>query len=463
MAYKTINPYTNEVVESFPTATDEEIKAAIGKAHEAFLSWRESSFEQRSELMQNTADILRSKQDEFAGLITLEMGKLLAEAKAEIELSARIAEYYANRAADLLAPRFIKAQNFPDDAVALVNDPLGVLFMVEPWNFPFYQIIRVAAPQLSAGNTLVMKHASNVPQCAAAFEKIFQEAGAPEGLFQNIYASHEHSDMIINDPRVRGVALTGSEAAGASVAATASKALKKSTLELGGADAFIVLEDAEVEKAASWAAFGRHWNAGQVCCSSKRLIVVDSIYDQFMEAYRNEVAKFKAGDPRDPETTLAPLSSQSAADLLSRQVDEAVQHGASVEFVGSSVPTQGCFFQPAFLTNISEDNPAFYQEFFGPVSQIYRVADEQEAIRIANDSPFGLGGSVFTQDIERGRKVARKLETGMVYINQPTKVEADIPFGGVKRSGFGHELIDLGLFEFVNQKVVAVADIDGTF
>jgi succinate-semialdehyde dehydrogenase/glutarate-semialdehyde dehydrogenase len=463
MAYQTINPYTDEVVKSFPTATDDEIEAAIDRAHEAFLSWRETSFEQRAKIMQNTADILREKQDEFAELITLEMGKLLAEAKAEVELSAKIAEYYANRAADLLAPRFIQSKDFPDDAVALVNDPLGVILMVEPWNFPFYQIIRVAAPQLSAGNTLVMKHASNVPQCAAAFEQVFKDAGAPDGVFQNLYASHEHSNLVINDPRIRGVALTGSEAAGASIASVAAKALKKSTLELGGADAFIVLEDADVEKAASWAAFGRHWNAGQVCCSSKRLIVVDAVYDRFIDTYRSKVAALKAGDPRDPQTTLAPLSSKAAVDLLSRQVDEAVRNGASAERIEISEPTHGCFFQPIILTGITTENPAFYEEFFGPVSQIYRVADEQEAIDIANGSPFGLGGSVFTQDIERGRKVARKLETGMVYINQPTKVAADIPFGGVKRSGYGHELIDLGLFEFVNQKVIAVADIDGPF
>lgn len=463
MAYQTINPYTNEVVASFPTATDDEIIAAIAKAHEAFLSWRETSFGRRAELMGNTADILRERQDEYAELITLEMGKLLSEAKAEVELSAKIAEYYANRAADLLAPRFIKAQNFPDDAVALVNDPLGVLFMVEPWNFPFYQIIRVAAPQLSAGNTLVMKHASNVPQCAAAFEKIFVDAGAPEGIFQNLYASHSQSQLIIDNPHIRGVALTGSEPAGASVASAAANALKKSTLELGGADAFIVLEDAEIEKAATWATFGRHWNAGQVCCSSKRLIIVDEVYDRFMQVYRDAVARLKAGDPRDPETTLAPLSSKSAVELLSHQLDEAIQNGASAESVGVPVPTQGCFFQPTILTGITKENPAFSQEFFGPVSHVYHVADEQDAIDIANDSPFGLGGSVFTQDIERGRQVARRLDTGMVFINQPTKVEADVPFGGVKHSGYGHELIDLGLFEFVNQKVVAVSDIDGPF
>jgi succinate-semialdehyde dehydrogenase/glutarate-semialdehyde dehydrogenase len=308
-----------------------------------------------------------------------------------------------------------------------------------------------------------MKDASNSPQCAAAFEEIFKEAGAPKGVFRNLFISHDQSDRIIANPLIRGVALTGSEKAGAAVAEAAARSLKKSTLELGGSDAFIVLEDADVQKAASWAAIGRNWNAGQVCVSSKRLIVTDAVYDEFLEAYRSHVAQLRAGDPRDPSTTLAPLSSASAVRLLTKQVDEAVAHGATLEYLGSSVPEEGFFFQPAILTNVTKDNPAYSQEFFGPVAQLFRVADEQAAIELANDSPFGLGGSVFTRDIERGRQVARRLDTGMVYINQPTKVAADIPFGGVKHSGYGHELIDLGIHEFVNQKVVCVADIDGKF
>ena len=463
MAYKTINPYTGKELKSFPTATDEEVDQAIEDAHKAFLSWRESSFKERADLMRGVARILRERKEEYASLITLEMGKLLSEARGEVELSAQIAQYYADYAADELAPRVLASKDFAEGAVQLVNDPLGVLFIVEPWNFPFYQIIRVAAPQLSAGNTIVMKDASNIPQCAAAFEEIFKEAGAPKGVFRNLYISHDQSDRIIANPLIRGVALTGSEKAGAAVAEAAARSLKKSTLELGGSDAFIVLEDADVQKAASWAAIGRNWNAGQVCVSSKRLIVTDAVYDEFLEAYRSHVAQLRAGDPRDPSTTLAPLSSASAVRLLTKQVDEAVAHGATLEYLGSSVPEEGFFFQPAILTNVTKDNPAYSQEFFGPVAQLFRVADEQAAIELANDSPFGLGGSVFTRDIERGRQVARRLDTGMVYINQPTKVAADIPFGGVKHSGYGHELIDLGIHEFVNQKVVGVADIDGKF
>jgi succinate-semialdehyde dehydrogenase/glutarate-semialdehyde dehydrogenase len=463
MAYKTISPYTGKEVKSFPTATDFEVDAALAKAQTAFESWRTSSFAERADVMSNVAKILRENADEYARLISLEMGKLLSEAQAEVELSAQISEYYAEHAAEQLAPRVLAPKGYPEGSVQLVSDPLGVLYIVEPWNFPFYQIIRVSAPQLSAGNVIVMKHASNVPQCAAAFEEIFRKAGAPEGTFQNLYLSHEQSDHVIVDPRVRGVALTGSERAGAQVAAAAGKALKKSTLELGGSDAFIVLDDADVKKAAKWAAFGRNWNAGQVCVSSKRLIVADSVYDEFVETYRELASELVAGDPTDPTTTLAPLSSREAVDRLQKQLDEAVAHGAKAEKLGKPVPEEGFFFQPMMVTDIAEDNPAYQAEFFGPIAQVYRVPDEATAIKLANDSPYGLGGSVFTKDVERGRRVARQLDTGMVFINQPTKVAADIPFGGVKRSGYGHELIDLGIHEFVNQKVVGVCDIDGTF
>ena len=463
MAYATINPFTNKVVKTYPTATDEDITAAIARAHETFLTWRKTPYEERSALLSRVAAILRERKTEFAGVLTLEMGKVLREAEAEVELSAKIAEYYADYGAELLLPRVIPSKGYKPGDVELVSQPLGVLFTVEPWNFPYYQIVRVAAPQIFAGNTVLLKHASNVPQSAATFEAIMKEAGAPEGLFTNLYASHAQTELIINDPRVRGVALTGSEDAGAAIAALASKALKKSTLELGGSDAFIILDDADVDKAADWAVVGRHWNAGQVCVSSKRIIVDDSVYDRFVQRYREGVAALKAGDPLDPATTLAPLSSQGAADQLAAQVKEAVEHGARAETLGAPVPAAGAFFQPTILTNVDRDNPAYTQEFFGPVTQLFRVRGEEEAINIANDSPYGLGGSVFTQDERRGRRVAAEIDTGMVYINQPTKVAADIPFGGVKHSGYGHELIDLGIHEFVNQKVVAVADIDGEF
>lgn len=463
MAYTTTYPYTGEVLKTFPTASDDEVAQAIGAAHKAFLTWRDTPFATRGAILQKAADLLRQGADDYAKLLTLEMGKLFAEAKAEVELSAKIFEYYVHNAERLLRPEKLVVADPAEGEAEIVCDPLGVLLAIEPWNFPYYQIARIIAPQLSAGNTMLLKHASNVPQCAAAFERLMREAGLPDGAFINLYATRSQVEMIINDPRVHGVALTGSEDAGAVVAAQAGKALKKSTMELGGADAFIVLADADLEKTVKWAVFGRHWNGGQVCVSSKRMIIVDEIYDEFLARYREGVAALKAGDPFDPETTLAPLSSQGAADDIRKKVQLAVAQGATAEEVGPPVPNQGAFAQPTILTDIGEDNPARYWEFFGPVSMLFRAKDEADAVRIANDSPFGLGGSVFTSDTKHGVEVAKKISTGMVFVNHPTKVEADLPFGGVRRSGYGRELLGLGLKEFVNHKLIDVVDIDARF
>jgi succinate-semialdehyde dehydrogenase/glutarate-semialdehyde dehydrogenase len=310
---------------------------------------------------------------------------------------------------------------------------------------------------------MILKHASNVPQCAAAMERLLHEAGLPDGAFKNLYATRGQTETIISDPRVQGVALTGSEGAGAIVAGQAGKALKKSTMELGGADAFIVLADADIEKTAKWAVFGRHWNGGQVCCSSKRMIIVDEVYDEFVESYRAGVAQLRAGDPLDAETSYPPLSSQGAADDLKQQLSEAIGHGATAEEIDIPLPNHGSFVTPTILTNVDENNPVRRWEFFGPVSMLFRVKDEEEAIRIANDSPYGLGGSVFTSDRAKGIELARKMTTGMVYINHPTMVKADLPFGGVGLSGYGRELLDLGLKEFVNHKLIDVVDIDAPF
>lgn len=463
MAYATVNPYTGETVTTFETATPEQVEEAIAKADGAFHAWSKVDSVGRATVLQKAADILREDSRTYAEILTLEMGKLIGEAEAEVELSAKILEYYARHGAGLLAPRFLPAEGYGDTDVALVHDALGVLYAVEPWNFPFYQVIRITAPQITAGNALVLKHAGNVPQAALAMQELFTKAGAPEGLLTNLFASHETTEQVLADKRVRGVALTGSERAGAAIAATAAKNLKKSTLELGGADAFLVLEDADLDKAAEWASFGRHWNAGQVCVSSKRIIVVDAVYDAFEAKYIEKVAALKAGDPLDPGTTLAPLSSQKAADDLAAQVEEARTEGASVQEIGAEVPSKGAFFRPTLLTDIPEGSKTSQTEFFGPVTQLYRAKDDADAVRIANDSPFGLGGSIFSEDVARAQGLARQLDTGMVYINQPTGVKADIPFGGVKNSGYGHELIDLGIKEFVNTKVVVVSDIDGAF
>ncbi len=459
MAYETRNPYTGELLERFPDATDDQIVQAIADAHHAFLSWRETSFAERAAVMRRAAGLLR----EDAANYTLEMGKLAAEATAEVELSAAILDYYAEHAATLLAPEKLRVADPAEGVATLFCEPLGVLLAIEPWNFPYYQIARIAAPQLSAGNTMLLKHASNVPRCALAFERLLRDAGLPQGAFQNVFATRSHIEFILNDPRVHGVALTGSEGAGAIVAAQAGKALKKSTMELGGADAFVVLADADLDKTSQWAVLGRHWNGGQVCVSSKRMIIVDQVYDAFLERYTAGVAALRAGDPFDPATTLAPLSSQGAADEIRAKIAQAVAHGATATEVGPCVPGQGVFVQPTILTGVSEDNPARYWEFFGPVSMLFRARDEDDAVRIANDSPFGLGGSVFTTDTRHGVEVAKKISTGMVFVNHPTMVKADLPFGGVRRSGYGRELLGLGIKEFVNHKLIDVVDIDAPF
>jgi len=463
MTYATTNPFTGETIKTFPDATDAQVKDAIAKADIAFHVWKRTSFKERARILQNAADILRRDADDYAKLLTLEMGKLISEARAEVELSAKILEYYVENGEKLLADEPLVVADPAEGEAFLHHQPLGVIFCVEPWNFPYYQVVRISAPQLSAGNTLLLKHASNVPQCAAAMERLFREAGLPDGALRNLYATRPQTELIINDDRVKGVALTGSEGAGAVVAGLAGKAMKKSTLELGGADAFIVLDDADLEKTVKWAVFGRHWNGGQVCVSSKRIIVVDSLYDAFLERYRKGVASLVTGDPFDEETTLAPLSSQSAADDLKKQIGEAVNNGAVAEEVGPPIPNRGAFVQPTILTEVTGDNPARHWEFFGPVSMLFRATNEDDAIRIANDSPYGLGGSVFTQDLERGKEVAKQITTGMVYINHPTKVEADLPFGGVNRSGYGHELIGLGIKEFVNTKLIDAVPIDAHF
>lgn len=463
MKFVTTNPYTGEVLKTFPTASESEIKQAIDKAHDTFLSWRETSFRERARIMQKAADLLRRDVDKYAPILTIEMGKLLSEAKAEVELSARIFEYYAKNAEKLLAPEKLPVADPEEGEAILVCDPLGIILAIEPWNFPYYQIARIIAPQLSAGNVILLKHAANVPQSAMAFESLMLEAGLPDGAFINLFLDHPHVGVVLNDPRVHGVALTGSEYAGSIVAAEAGKALKKSTMELGGADAFVVLKDADLDKTAKWAVFGRHWNAGQVCVSSKRMIIEEPAYEGFMERYVKGVSELRAGDPMDPDTTLAPLSSQKAVDDLKDKIRQAVAHGAKAIEVGPSVPNQGAFLQPTILTDIAEDNPARYWEFFGPVSMIFKAKDEDDAVRIANDSPFGLGGSVFTSNPAHGAEVAKRISTGMVFVNHPTMVKADLPFGGVRRSGYGRELLGLGIKEFVNHKLIDIVDIDAAF
>lgn len=455
MTYATTNPFTSELVQAFPSASDREVDHALEKSHAAFLNWRETPFSQRTAVLKKAVELTRERKDEHARLMTLEMGKLFQEAQGEVDLSANIFDYYASHAEQLLAPEPLQTQNALIGEASLVYEPVGVLLAIEPWNFPFYQVARIIAPQLAAGNTVLLKHASNVPQSAAAYEQLMLDAGLPEGCFMNLYATRSQVETIINDHRVQGVALTGSEQAGSIVAAQAGKALKKSTMELGGSDALIVLPDADMEHTVKWAMHGRFFNCGQCCVAAKRMIIADNRYDEFVEQYSAAIAKLQAGDPMHASTTLAPLSSQAAADELKEQVKLAASNGATSTEIGAKVPGQGAFVQPTLLSGITEDNPVYYQELFGPVTMLFRAQDSEHALAIANDSPFGLGGSVFGSDTEQNRNVAKRLSTGMVFMNFPTLVEPDLPFGGIRNSGYGRELIGLGIKEFVNHKLIA--------
>jgi succinate-semialdehyde dehydrogenase / glutarate-semialdehyde dehydrogenase len=462
MAYQSLNPYDERVFKTFDEHSDEQLETRVRTAQKCFETWRGTTFAERAAILKRAAKILRSRVDDFARPVTLEMGKLILESRGEVNLSADILEYYADHAEEFLAPQ---ALNVATGSASIESAPLGVLFGIEPWNFPYYQLARFVAPNLMAGNVVMVKHSSSVPQCAVAFAELFIEAGAPEGAYTNLRINKQQIAKLIADPRIKGVALTGSEEAGASVAELAGKALKKTTMELGGSDAFIVLEDAVLEDAdleatVKWAVWGRVNNGGQCCVAAKRFIVLESVADRFLGKFVTAMNGLKTGDPMDESTTLAPMSSKAALLKLLEQIDQAVAHGARVVTGGKAVEGVGAFMQPTILTDINPVNPAYGQEFFGPVALFFRVPDEDAAIALANDSSFGLGGSVFTKDIERGKRIARRIETGMVFINHPTWTAPELPFGGIKLSGYGRELSSLGIQEFVNKKLIRVSDIN---
>ena len=457
MAYQSISPYNGKELKSFEELTDKQLETALETAAACFETWRTTTFVQRAAVVAKAATIMRTREDEFAGLVTLEMGKLIAEARGEVALTADILDYYAKNAERFLAPERLKLSS---GEAEIVSTPLGVLFGVQPWNFPYYQLARFAAPNLMAGNIVMVKHAGCVPQCAIAFEKLWQEAGAPTGVYTNLLISHDQVSRVIDDPRVKGVALTGSVDAGKSVAARAGRNLKKSTMELGGSDAFIVLEDADLDKTVTWAVWAKMNNTGQCCVAAKRFIVVEELADRFLDKFQMALAALKPGDPMEKATTLGPLSTEAALVQLLRQVERAVAKGAKLAMGGKRIDRPGSFMQPTILTNIKPDNPAFREEFFGPVALFFRVKNEDEAVALANDSDFGLGGSVFTKDVARGKRVASRIDTGMVFINHPTWTTPDLPFGGIKNSGYGRELSSLGIQEFVNKKLVRVDSID---
>lgn len=456
MTYTSINPFTGKTLKSFPEITDDHLEAALATAQSCYQVWRLMSYKQRADIIEKVADLMRAKVEYLATIMTLDMGKKIGEARQEVLFSASILDYYAKNGERFLAP--VKLNPVHGDA-HMESSPLGVIFCVEPWNFPYYQLARVAGPHLMAGNTIVVKHAGNVPQCAVAFEVLWAEAGAPDGLYTNLFISHTQSDKVVDDIRVRGVALTGSVEAGRSLAARAGQNLKPSSMELGGSDAFIVLEDADLDEVIKWAVWGRMYNDGQTCCAAKRFIIVETLADVFIERFQAALMTLKAGDPLDEKTTLGPLSSEGALTHLLEQIETAVAHGANLIIGGKRIDRDGWFLEPTILTNVAPSNPAFRDEFFGPVAMIFRVKDEDAAIALANDSDFGLGGSVFTKDVARGRRVASLIETGMMFINNISWADAELPFGGIKNSGYGRELGDMGIHAFVNKKLVRYVDM----
>jgi succinate-semialdehyde dehydrogenase/glutarate-semialdehyde dehydrogenase len=453
MAYTSINPANGELICSFPEHTDREVERALSRAHEAFLSWRFETFATRAAVVRKAAELMRERQEELSRMITLEMGKLIQESRGETLLSAEILSYYADNAERFLAPVTVNSET---KRARVVSQPIGVLLGIEPWNFPYYQLARFVAPNLMAGNTILMKHAPTVPQCAQLFAQLFQDAGAKEGVYTDLRLTNEQAASLIADERLRGVALTGSERAGSSVGSEAGKALKRSTMELGGSDPFIVLEDANLEKAIEWGAWSRLLNCGQGCASAKRFIVVDSLYDQYVDGIRKAIAARNIGDPMDKETALGPLSSERARELLLDQIGRSVKAGATLVSGGKKLDRQGFYMEPAILADIHPENPAYAEEFFGPVFLMFRVRDEEQAIRLANDSPFGLAAVIVSADEVRAEALAMQIDAGMVFINRPAWTAPDVPFGGIKHSGYGRELSELGIQEFVNKKLIEV-------
>ena len=460
MSIKTVNPFNNELVKSFDEMTSPQIEKAIATADKSFQIWKTTSYEERATILKKVAQLLRSKKKKLSEMITLEMGKLLKESEGEIDLSAAIFDYYAENGEAFLADKPLKVE-FGEAMIRY--SPIGVLLGVQPWNFPFYQVARFAAPNVMIGNTILLKHASNVPQCGIAIAEIFKEAGAPDGLYTNLLITGDKIDAIISDERIKGASLTGSEASGASLAEAAGKNLKKSVLELGGNDAFIVLEDADMDKTVDWAVVGRINNNGQCCVASKRFIVVEEVAEEFFAKFKAKLAALKVGNPMDDDTQLGPLSSEAAAKNLEEQINKTVAEGAKVALGGKRIDRKGAFIEATILTDIKKGMTAYHEELFGPVASFYVVKDENEAIALANDSQYGLGGSIFTKDIERGKKLANLIDTGMVFINHPTWTSAELPFGGTKQSGYGRELSSLGIEEFVNKKLIRVSGISDPF
>ncbi|MGD9960113.1 NAD-dependent succinate-semialdehyde dehydrogenase [Nocardioides sp.] len=455
--YQVVNPATGEVVETFEKATDAEVEAALAATHAAYDIWRDVPIEERAATVKRIGELFVERAADLAAIATEEMGKPLSESHGEAEFCGEIFDYFATEGPTLAADQPIKT--FSGGKAVVQKLPIGALLGIMPWNYPFYQIARFAAPNLMLGNTIILKHAESVPKSALAVAQIMKDSGLPEGAYVNLFASYEQIETIIGDPRIAGVSLTGSERAGAVVASIAGKNLKKCVLELGGSDPYVVLDSADVKADADTAWETRISNTGQACNSNKRMIVMQDVFDDFVARLTEHAKDLVPGDPvEEAEGTFAPLSSRAAAENLAAQVEDAVSKGATLHAGGVLSEGPAAYYSPAVLTGITPEMRAYKEELFGPVAVVYSVTSDDEALALANDTPYGLGGAVFSTDPERAKRVAARLEVGMSNVNSPAGEGAEVPFGGVKRSGFGRELGPLGMDEFVNKRMFYVAD-----
>jgi succinate-semialdehyde dehydrogenase/glutarate-semialdehyde dehydrogenase len=447
--YAVTNPATGQTVKEYPTISDEGLREAIGRADSAHSTWTATAPAERAALVRRLAELHTERREELAAIIGREMGKPVVQALGEVDYSARIYAFYADNAEELAADEPIEVSG--SGSAVIRKESFGVLLGIMPWNFPYYQVARFAGPNLAIGNTIVLKHAPQCPESAEAIARIYADAGFHAGCYENVNATNEQIEWAIADPRIRGVSVTGSERAGAAVAEIAGRNLKKVVLELGGSDPFIVLGSEDLDATVKAAIGARLLNAGQACNSAKRMIVIEDIYEPFVEKFAAAVSELEPGEPEQPETAIGPLSSGTAAERLEAQLRKAIDAGATVVTGGTR---EGNFFRPTVLTDIAPGDEASQEEFFGPVAQVYRVASEEEAVALANDTPYGLGSYVMTDDPEQAERVADQLDVGMVFINTFGVAEPQLPFGGVKRSGFGRELSKLGAEEFVNKKLI---------
>lgn len=450
---KSINPSNNQLLAEFDEHSEAFVESALERANERFLSWKKRDYNFRKSHFFALAQLLRDRKMELAQLMALEMGKVLSEGEAEIEKCALVCEYYGTHAQEFLSDQPLK----PTKGSAFISyEPFGVILGVMPWNFPFWQVFRFAVPTLMAGNTVILKHASNVPQCAIAIEELFADAGFLPGVFQTLLVNSSRVESLINDKRIKAVSLTGSEYAGSQVAMAAGRNIKPSLLELGGSDPFIVLDDADIGQIARVAAKARMINCGQSCIAAKRFLIHAKVYDQFLERFRSFMSAYTLGDPLAQGTKCGPMASVLLLNEMDEQVKQAIQYGAQVILGGKPSDLGTAFYEPTILAGITKEMRVYHEELFGPVALVFKVKDADEAVAIANDSQFGLGGSVWTKDKARGIEVARSIESGAVFVNEMTASQPALPFGGIKTSGFGRELSEAGIKAFTNQKTIFI-------